>query len=85
MIIKVHLQPGAKRNEIVGRHGDAIKIKIKIKAPPVDGKANEALIEFLSETLGIAKSKIEIVSGHTSRQKLVSIACNEALIDQLIK
>lgn len=82
MILKIHLQPGAKKNEIVGMHGDAVKIKIK--APPVEGKANEALIEFLSETLGVARSKIEIVRGHTSRQKLVSIECNEALIDKLI-
>lgn len=71
MILKIHLQPGAKRNEVVGMHGDAVKIKIK--APPVEGKANEALIEFLADTLGIAKSKIEIIRGHTSRQKLVSI------------
>lgn len=71
MNLKIYIQPGAKKNEIVGPHGDAIKIKIK--APPLEGRANEALIEFLSETLGIAKSKIEIIRGHTSRQKLVSI------------
>lgn len=77
MLIKFHIVPGAKRNEIVGKHGDAIKIKLK--APPVDGKANEALIDFLSETLQIQKSKIEIVRGETSRQKFVSIDDENAI------
>ncbi len=81
MILKIHLHPGAKKNEIVGMHGDAIKIKIK--APPVEGKANEALIEFLSETLSIAKSKIEIIRGHTSRQKIVAIECSEETLKSL--
>lgn len=72
MILKVHIQPGAKRNEIVGQYGDAIKIRLK--APPVEGRANEALINFLAEKLRIPKSSITIIRGHTSRQKVLSIA-----------
>jgi len=48
-------------------------LKIRLTAPPVDGAANEALVKFLSETLSISKSKVEIVSGHTGRQKIVRI------------
>jgi uncharacterized protein (TIGR00251 family) len=71
MIIKVHIQPNAKKNEIVGHHGDAIKIKLK--APPVNGKANETLMDFLSEAFNISKRELSIISGQTSRQKLVKI------------
>lgn len=80
MILKLHIQPGAKKNEIVGRHGDAIKIRLKARA--VEGKANTALVEFLAETLNIAKSKIEIVKGLSSRQKLVSI---DGDVERLLK
>ncbi|RLC82736.1 MAG: YggU family protein [Chloroflexi bacterium] len=63
--------PRAKRNEIVGRYGDAIKVKIA--APPEKGKANKELISFLSEKLGVEKSRLEIVAGATSRSKVVSV------------
>jgi len=69
--LKIHIQPGARKNEIVGLHGDAIKIKIK--APPVDGRANEELIDFLAKHYGVPKRSVQIVSGHTSRQKTVKI------------
>jgi uncharacterized protein (TIGR00251 family) len=49
-------------------------LKIRLTAPPVDGAANEALVKFLSETLSISKSSVEIVSGHTSREKRVKIS-----------
>ena len=71
--------PGARKSEVIGEHGDALKIKLQ--APPVDGKANRALVEFLGEVLGISKSKIRIISGETSRQKRVSIAgCRAATV-----
>jgi len=78
MLLKIHLQPGARRNEIAGRYGDAIKIKIK--APPIEGRANKELIEFLAETLSIKSSDITIKSGLASRQKLVEIAGDELTI-----
>jgi hypothetical protein len=49
-------------------------LKIRLTAPPVDGAANEALVKFLSETLSIGKSSVEIVTGHTSREKRVKIS-----------
>jgi uncharacterized protein (TIGR00251 family) len=48
-------------------------LKIRLTAPPVDGAANEALVKFLSDTLSVSKSQVEIVSGHTGRQKIVRI------------
>ena len=69
--LKIYLQPGAKKSEIVGKHGDSIKIKVQ--SPPIDGKANEALINFLSEKLSISKSSISITAGLKSRFKTVCI------------
>ncbi|MBI2341364.1 MAG: DUF167 domain-containing protein [Deltaproteobacteria bacterium] len=83
MLIKFHVQPGARKNEITGKYGDAIKVKLI--TPPVEGRANEALIELLAEKLGIAKSKIILVRGAASRQKLLSIDAPETLILSLFK
>lgn len=69
--LSVYLQPGASKSEIVGPHGESLKIRIK--APPVEGKANEALIEFLSSVLGVSKRSIQIVKGDTQRNKVVRI------------
>jgi len=70
-ILKVRLTPRSGRTEIVGREGDAIYARVA--APPVDGAANAALIELLSEVLGIRNSAISIQSGHTSRVKHISV------------
>lgn len=67
----VRVVPRASKNEISGRHGDAIKIRLI--APPVEGAANEALIDFLSEILDVRKSQIEILTGHASRDKIVCV------------
>jgi len=69
--ILIHVQPNARRTEIAGRHGDAIKIRVA--APPVDGAANAELIRFLADQLGLPKSAIEIVSGAGSRRKQMRI------------
>ena len=71
---KVHVQPGASRNQILGLHGDALKLKLT--APPVEGKANKACVEILSEALGVPKTSIKIVSGHSSRHKNIRITCS---------
>lgn len=63
--------PRARRNEIVGVEGDALKIRLQ--APPVEGKANEALIAFLAETLGVRRAQIEIITGQTARRKIVRV------------
>jgi uncharacterized protein (TIGR00251 family) len=69
--LTLHIQPGARKTEIAGPHGDALKIRLA--APPVDGKANAALIEFVAERLGLPKSAVRLVSGQTSRRKILEI------------
>lgn len=72
--IEVHIRamPRASKNQIQGIYDGALKIRLT--TPPVDGKANQALIKFLSKTLGIAKSQIELTQGDTSRRKTVRIS-----------
>jgi uncharacterized protein (TIGR00251 family) len=67
----VRVVPRASKNEIGGRHGDAVKIRLT--APPVEGAANQALIDFLAERLDVSKTQIEILSGHASRDKIVCV------------
>ncbi|MBK9148530.1 MAG: YggU family protein [Flavobacteriales bacterium] len=69
--LTLHVQPGAKRTEVAGTHGDALKIRLA--APPVDGKANEALLSYLAEQFGVPKRQVELVSGHASRRKVVRV------------
>ncbi len=78
--LTLHIQPGAKTTEFAGLHGDALKIRLA--APPVDGKANEALIKFVAETLKLPKSAITLKSGQTSRRKVLEVngSSREALI-----
>ena len=71
VLLTLHIQPGAKKTEIVGLHGDALKLRLT--AAPIDGKANEALTGFLAKTLGIPKSRVTLVSGQTSRRKCVKV------------
>lgn len=70
-VLKVVVVPGSSKNKIVGLHGD--RLKIKIQAPPVDGKANLAIIDFLAKTLKIKKMSLSIVRGETSKSKDVLI------------
>jgi uncharacterized protein (TIGR00251 family) len=71
VIFHIHVVPKSAKNEVAGVQGDAVKLKIN--APPVEGKANAACIKFLSEILGVRKNQVNIVSGHTSRKKTVAI------------
>jgi uncharacterized protein (TIGR00251 family) len=71
-IFRVRVLPRSRRDEVVGLHGDALKIRLM--APPVEGKANRALQEFLAGRLGVSRSAVEILSGHASRQKRVRVA-----------
>lgn len=77
MIFQVKITPNAHKNEIVGRKEGILNIRIK--SVPEKGRANEELVDFLAECLDIAKSKIEIVSGHTSRLKKIRIEGIEKL------
>ena len=69
--IKLHIQPGAKRDGVVGVHGGSLKVKIN--APPVEGAANTALVDFLSGLLGVKKTSVTITSGLRSRDKRVFV------------
>ena len=76
-----HLQPKASRDEFAGLHGE--RLKVRIKAAPIDGKANAALIKFLAKQFAVPKSQVEIVSGDSSRQKTVAILEPKQLPDAL--
>ncbi|MEI7430238.1 MAG: DUF167 domain-containing protein [Betaproteobacteria bacterium] len=75
--LALHIQPGAKKTEVAGLYGDALKIRLA--APPVDGKANAALIDFVAQRLGVAKSAVSLKSGLSSRRKVLEIS--EPVVD----
>lgn len=71
IVIKVNIVPGSSKNKIVGLYNDALKISIA--APPVEGKANKKCVTYLAKYFDRAKSKIEIISGQTSKNKIIKI------------
>jgi uncharacterized protein len=70
--VAIRLQPRAKRSEVVGERAGAIVIRVT--APPVDGKANAALCQLIAKAAGVPPSSVEVVRGHTSRDKVVRVA-----------
>lgn len=70
--LAVRAQPGAKKTAIVGIYGEGTgaQLKIAVQAPPLEGRANEALIAFLAETFGVTKASVELASGELSRNKV---------------
>ena len=70
--ISVRITPRSNKNEIVSIMDDGV-VKIKLTAPPVDGKANDELVKYLAETLNVPKNRVEIVAGQSSRNKLITI------------
>jgi uncharacterized protein (TIGR00251 family) len=71
VVLSLHIQPGAKQTGFAGRHGEAMKIRLA--APPVDGKANAALLKFLADFCAVPKSAVTLVSGQSARAKRVRI------------
>ncbi|MBL8473861.1 MAG: YggU family protein [Rhodocyclaceae bacterium] len=71
-LLALHIQPGAKTTQLAGTHGDALKIRLA--APPLDGRANAALIAFLAQILGLPRRDVELVSGSSARAKRVRVA-----------
>jgi uncharacterized protein (TIGR00251 family) len=71
LMLTLKVQPRASRNELAGPLGDALKLKVT--APPVDSAANEAVVEFLAERLGLPRRQVTLVRGQTSRQKVVRL------------
>jgi uncharacterized protein (TIGR00251 family) len=82
--LKLRVSPGARRPGIAGRHGDAWKVRVA--EPPEDGRANEAVLRLLAETLDVPRARVTLVSGHSSREKIVVLdgleqAQTERLLD----
>ncbi|MGH7512150.1 MAG: DUF167 domain-containing protein [Gemmatimonadales bacterium] len=69
--LRLHVQPRASRTEIAGRHGDALKVRLA--APPVEGAANEALVRFLADRLGVPRSALRLESGAGRRAKVIAV------------
>lgn len=82
ILLSVHVQPRASKNQVCGLQGE--ELKIRLTSPPVDGAANKLCREFLSDLFGIAKSYVEIISGDTSRHKRVKISGNPAQLTKVI-
>ena len=71
LCIKLHVQPGARRTEVAGKHGECLKVRVA--APAVEQRANMVLVEFLGEKLGVPASRVSIVRGARGRSKIVEI------------
>jgi len=69
--LPIHATPGAKRTEAAGAHGDALRVRLG--APPVDGKANAALIGWAARAFGVPKNQVELLHGVSGRQKLLQL------------
>jgi hypothetical protein len=72
LVLELRVQPRASRSEIAGCHGE--RLRVRLQAPPVDGKANAALVEFLAATFGVPRARVTIEHGHAGRDKRVRIA-----------
>lgn len=81
VFVRVHVQPRASRSEVVGLHGDALKVRLR--APPVDGAANDELLRFMAESLGIRRENVTLVSGATSRAKRLFVRAPLTLLESL--
>lgn len=73
VILDVHVQPGGSRDEVVGRHGDALKVKVS--APPEGGRANAAVCRLLADAFDVPPSSVEVVAGARGRRKRVRFDC----------
>jgi uncharacterized protein (TIGR00251 family) len=78
-LLAVSVVPGAKRTEVMGLHDGTLRIRLA--APPVDGKANEALVAWLAQELAVQRRSIELVRGQTSRRKQLRIDCPPAVLE----
>lgn len=72
LTLTLHVQPGAKHTSVAGLHGEALKIRLA--APPVEGRANEALLRFIAESFGVPLRQVELKQGGQSRHKVVAIS-----------
>jgi uncharacterized protein (TIGR00251 family) len=87
VVLAVHVQPGAGRTEVVGRHGDALKLRVA--APPTDDRANTEVIELVAKEFDVKRGDVKITSGATSRDKRLTLAgvgerAAEKVVDRLL-
>jgi len=71
VVLSLHCQPGAKASRVIGLHDE--RLKIQLQAPPLENRANEALVAWLAEQLGVPRKQIDLLTGQTSRQKRVLV------------
>ena len=81
LTLAIHAQPGAKKTEIVGLHGDALKIRVA--APALEDRANAALIAFLAERFEVPKKNVTLLSGHKSREKRFVVVGSTVDVERL--
>ena len=80
--LTLHVQPGAKRSEIAGLHGEALKIRLA--APPIDGRANEALLKYVGGLFDVPLRQVELRQGGQSRHKVVAITGSRVAPERLL-
>ncbi|MDX8380431.1 MAG: DUF167 family protein [Gallionella sp.] len=83
LTLTLHVQPGAKRSEIAGLHGDALKLRLA--APPIEGRANGALIKYIATLFKVPQRQVELKQGRQSRHKVVAITGSLVEPDRLLK
>jgi uncharacterized protein len=81
-MLTLHIQPGAKRTDVAGLHGEALKIRLA--APPIEGRANEALLKFIAEKFAVPLRQVELKQGGQSRHKVVAISGSKIAPESLL-
>jgi len=81
--LTLHIQPGAKRTEVAGLHGNALKIRLS--APPIEGRANEALLRFVAESFAVPLRQVELKQGGQSRHKVVAVTGSRVAPESLLQ
>lgn len=81
-MLVLHIQPGAKRTEVSGLHGEALKIRLA--APPIEGRANEALLRFIADAFAVPLREVELLRGGQSRHKMVKVTGSAVLPESLL-
>lgn len=82
LTLTLHIQPGAKRTEVAGLHGEALKIRLA--APPVEGRANEALLKFIAASFGVPLRQVELKQGGQSRHKVLLVTGSKVEPESLL-
>ncbi|MEK7810803.1 MAG: DUF167 domain-containing protein [Pseudomonadota bacterium] len=82
IVLTLHVQPGAKRSEVSGLHGEALKIRLA--APPIEGRANEALLKYVADLFSVPIRQVELRHGAQSRHKVVAVSASRITPESLL-